>query len=82
MTALPGIPEIRAGDARNIDEYVRDLNEQGIDASYENIYSDSISWIADVYVNGEKHSVWEYSVGGEKVKQVVRPLTELIEVED
>lgn len=81
MTALPEIHEIRAGDARNIDEYVQNLNEQGIAATYENIYSDSMSWMAEVYIKGEKHAVWEYGVGGEMVKQVVRPLTELIEVE-
>lgn len=69
--------KIKAGDFKDIDEYVKELREQGYDTEYENVVSDITGFVARLYVNEEEHAVWEGKEGGQMVKKVVTPLHEI-----
>lgn len=77
MAADSSIKEVSPGDWKDIDEYVKELQEAGFEADYENVWNGTSGFTAILRVNGEDHAVWEGSIHGQMVKDVKKPLTEV-----
>jgi len=69
------VDEVGLGDWRNIDDYVSELQEAGYDAEYENLWSGSFGFTAELTIDGEVHAVFEGGSFGHLVKDVT-PLSE------
>jgi len=66
--------EVKAGDYKNIDEYVKQLEEAGYEVEYENLWSGTTGFTAELKVNGETHAIFEGTPTGHLVKDVKNTL--------
>lgn len=62
------VDEVEAGDYRDIDSYVEELREAGLEADYRNVFDSGIDFIAILTVEGEEHAVFQSDVFGHNVR--------------
>jgi hypothetical protein len=68
------VEEVNPGDWIDIDQYVKELEESGYEADYDNDKTWVSGFLATIYVEGEEHAVVEGSDSGHMVKDVVKSL--------
>jgi len=73
------VEEVSPGDFQDIDEYVEELEDAGLDASYENIV-DGFGFVAVLTVEGRQHAVFENSPTGQTGHLVRSVKTRLYEI--
>jgi len=74
-TAKDEMDEVQPGDYLDIDEYVVELREHGYEVSYENLWSGTAGFFAEVTVNDTIHCYIEGSGSAHMVKDVETPLS-------
>lgn len=79
MKQFEDVSRINPGDWRDIDDYVRELEQAGLNADYENVVDRTSGFTAVVYIEDEKHAVWEGNMHGQFVKEVKKSIEAITE---